>query len=179
MLKTASPVLDAQFFNRPTLKVARDLPGKYLCRRINGKILSQPLVEVEVYDGFDDKASHAHRGLTPRNAVMFGPAGYWYVYLCYGMHWMLNIVTGPREYPAAILIRGAVDYSGPGRLTKALQINKTFNGKQVTRANGLWLEDRGVAVSAKEVMRLPRVGIGYAGPVWTKKLYRFVWNASA
>lgn len=179
MLKTASSVLDAQFFNRPTLKVARDLPGKYLCRRINGKILSLPIIEIEAYDGFDDKASHAHRGLTPRNAVMFGPAGYWYVYLCYGMHWMLNIVTGPRKYPAAVLVRGAGEYSGPGRLTKALQINKTFNGKQVTRTNGLWLEDRGVTVPANEVKRSPRVGIGYAGPVWTKKLYRFVWNASA
>ncbi len=100
--------------------MARDLPGKYLCCRIKGRILSQPLVEVEAYDGFCDKASHAHRGPTTRNAVMFGPAGYWYVFLCYGMHWMLNIVTGPKEYPAAILIRSAGEYSGPGRLTKAL-----------------------------------------------------------
>lgn len=179
MLKINNSTLNAQFFNRPTLKVARDLPGKYLCCRIKGRILSQPLVEVEAYDGFCDKASHAHRGPTTRNAVMFGPAGYWYVFLCYGMHWMLNIVTGPKEYPAAILIRSAGEYSGPGRLTKALQINKIFNGKKISRANGLWVEDRGVTVHKKDLKRMPRVGINYAGPIWKKKPYRFIWDPTA
>ena len=178
MPKSIKRVLGTPFFNRPTLEVAHALPGKYLCRQVGGKTVSLPLTEVEAYDGFDDKASHAHGGPTPRNAVMFGPAGYWYVYLCYGMHWMLNIVTGPREFPAAVLVRGAGDYSGPGRLTKALRINKTFNGQPITRASGLWLEDRGALVRATEIKRLPRVGIGYAGPHWTKKPYRFVWDSS-
>lgn len=176
MSKTDNPVLEASFFNRPTLEVARALPGKYLCSRIDRETVSLPLIEIESYDGFDDKASHAHRGPTPRNAVMFGPAGYWYVYLCYGIHWMLNIVTGPRDFPAAILVRGAGNYSGPGRLTKALKIDHTLNGRPIARTSSLWLEDRGLDVLNQDVKRLPRVGINYAGPVWTKKPYRFVWD---
>ncbi len=85
------PVLKPEFFNRPTLEVTRDLLGKNLCRRrSNGKIIRLHLTELEAYDGPQDKACHAHRGRTPRNAVMFGPPGYWYVYLCYGVHWLLT-----------------------------------------------------------------------------------------
>ena len=99
-------VLNKNFFNRPTLIVAKDLLGKYLIRRLNGKIKRFMITEVEAYDGFKDKASHASRGKTVRNAPMFGEAGVWYVYFTYGMHYMLNIVTGKKDYPAAILIRG-------------------------------------------------------------------------
>ena len=112
------------FFDRPTLEVAPDLLGKFLCREVDGSILRLRITEVEAYDGPEDKACHAHRGKTPRNEIMFGPAGRWYVYLCYGMHWMLNAVTGPVDFPAAVLFRGCLEVTGPGRLTKALGIDR-------------------------------------------------------
>src|SRR3989304_10562893 len=98
--------LEKKFFVRPTLTVAKDLLGKYLTIRADGKIQRFMITEVEAYDGFKDKASHASRGKTERNTPMFGEAGVWYVYFTYGMHYMLNIVTGPQNYPAAVLIRG-------------------------------------------------------------------------
>lgn len=114
-------VLTKKFFERNALKVAENLLGKFLCRSALGgataKSLRRPtstcymITEVEAYDGFRDKASHAHRGRTLRNAPMFGEAGRWYVYFTYGMHWMLNIVIGPKDYPAAVLIRGLIGQS--------------------------------------------------------------------
>ncbi len=169
-------VLELSFFDRPAVKVAEDLIGKYLMRKLGEKILVLQVKEVEAYDGFQDRASHAHRGQTERNAVMFGPAGYIYVYLCYGMYWMLNIVTGPRDYPAALLIRGAGHISGPGRLTRALSIDNKLNGKKVIPENKLWFEDRKEKILKKSIIRKPRIGVDYAGPVWAKKLYRFLLN---
>ena len=100
-------VLPPSFFRRPTVRVAQSLLGTYLVHRVKGKIIVAMITDVEAYDGPLDKASHAHKGVTKRNAPMFGEAGQWYVYLCYGVHEMLNIVTGPKGYPAAVLIRGA------------------------------------------------------------------------
>src|SRR3989344_4993889 len=111
-------ILKQNFFNRPTIAVARELLGCFLCRRINGKVIRLKITEVEAYDGPRDKASHASRGKTKRNTPMFGKAGQFYVYFTYGIHWMLNIVTGPKDYPAAILIRGVEGISGPARITK-------------------------------------------------------------
>jgi DNA-3-methyladenine glycosylase len=99
-------VLNKTFFERPTLEVAESLLGKFLIKRYRGVEKAYMITEVEAYDGFEDKASHAHKGKTERSEVMFGEAGYWYVYLVYGMHNMLNIVTGKYDYPAAVLIRG-------------------------------------------------------------------------
>ena len=104
---------------------------------------------------------------------MFGPAGYWYVYLCYGIHWMLNVVTDEEELPAAVLIRGVGDWDGPGKLTKALAIDKRLNGKAASEKSGLWIENRGVSVRRKDVERTPRIGVDYAKH-WTAKPYRFV-----
>lgn len=106
-------VLERQFFRRQTLVVARELLGKFLVRRWRGREIAAMITEVEAYDGFSDKASHASRGVTARNAVMFGDAGRWYVYFTYGMHWMLNVVTREEGYPAAILVRGVVVASPP------------------------------------------------------------------
>ncbi len=171
-------VLTPAFFNRPTVKVAEGLLGKFLVRRRRGKTKAYMITEVEAYDGLRDKASHAYRGRTARNAVMFGPAGYWYVYFTYGMHWMLNVVTGPKGYPAAVLIRGVESdgwrINGPARVTKLLGINRGLNNRAVSIKNGLWVEGRGVKVSTKSVRRIARVGIAYAGRYWAKRKYRFM-----
>lgn len=166
-------ILGPKFFDRPALVVARELLGKYLVRRAGGRTTALMITEVEAYDGPRDRASHASRGRTARNAPMFGPAGRWYVYLCYGMHWMLNIVTGPKDYPAAVLIRGAGDAAGPARLTKYLKIDRRLNGRPASRESGLWFEDREVRVPASRIRRAPRIGVDYAGE-WAKKPYRFM-----
>lgn len=174
-------VLSQKFFNRPTLKVARDLLGKFLVRTYRGKELAVIITEVEAYDGPRDKASHAHRGQTPRNKVMFGEAGHWYVYFVYGMHWMLNIVTRPKNYPAAVLIRGGKIFphdvgekslNGPGKLTKFLKIGRTVNGSEANKNIGLWIEDRGEKIKKTRIRKSKRIGVDYAGE-WAEKPYRF------
>lgn len=165
-------ILGQTFFAKPTLVVAKMLLGKFL-------VCSQgafPITEIEAYDGFDDKASHASHGRTHRNAPMFGSAGFFYVYLVYGMHWMLNIVTGQKNYPAAILIRSVGNIHGPGRITKILGIDGRWNNKKAHPKNALWFEDRGIAVPAKMILQMPRIGVKYAGPVWSQKPYRFVYK---
>jgi DNA-3-methyladenine glycosylase len=130
------------------------------------------ITEIEAYDGPNDKASHACRGKTERNKVMFGEAGNWYVYFTYGMHWMLNIVTGPKDYPAAILIRGTKEISGPARITKFLKIDKKFNGKSASKKSNLWIEDRGIKIKSSQITAAKRIGVDYAGN-WANKHYRF------
>ena len=165
--------LKRSFFVRPTLKVAKELLGKYLVRRSYAKEIALMITEVEAYIGPNDKASHASRGKTQRNEVMFGKAGKWYVYFTYGMHWMLNIVTGPENYPAAVLIRGTDKVVGPARLTKYLKIDKRFNGRLADKKSGLWIEDRGCKIKRSEIIQSPRIGVDYAGSAWAKKPWRF------
>ena len=168
-------VLGKAFFNRPTPDVARDLIGKQLCRRLEkGRILRAAICETEVYDGFEDRASHAHKGMTSRNFVMFGPPAYTYIYLCYGVHWLLNISTREEGYPAAVLIRGIEGVSGPGRLTRHFQIDRSLNNQRLTRAGDLWVEDPGLSVHPEAVIATPRIGIDYAGPEWSAMPWRFV-----
>jgi DNA-3-methyladenine glycosylase len=162
-----------EFASADTVRLARILLGKTLVVDRGREASRHVITEVEAYDGPDDKASHASRGLTPRNAVMFGPGGVWYVYLVYGIHEMLNLVTGPEGYPAAILIRGLDSVSGPGRLTRSLGLDLRFNGLPAAPDSGLFLEDIGQAVARKSIRRTPRIGVGYAGPVWAAKPYRF------
>lgn len=170
-------ILKRPFFYRPTLIVAQALLGKFLVCTSTGTPRSLMLTDVEAYDGPADKASHASRGRTPRTAIMFGPGGMWYVYLVYGMHWMVNIVTGPAEYPAAVLLRGGktdegVRINGPARLTKFFGITASFNNTSATRATGLWMEDRGVRIARSRIQRSPRIGVAYAQE-WALKPYRF------
>lgn len=168
-------ILGKKFFERPTLIVAKGLLGQCLVRRRGKKIERFLITEVEAYDGFKDKASHASRGMTQRNAPMFGEAGIWYVYFTYGMHYMLNVITGPKNYPAAILIRGVKGVNGPARLTKKLKIDKNFNNKIASQKTGLWIEKNPKIVNCKlKIVNLPRIGVAYAGPVWSKKLWRFM-----
>ncbi len=105
---------------------------------------------------------------------MFAPGGVWYVYLCYGMHEMLNLVTGPADWPAAVLIRGVENINGPGRLTRAFGIGRSLNARPAAPASGLWLEDDGLVVPRRAIRSGPRVGVAYAGPVWAAKPWRFV-----
>ncbi len=171
-------VLTGDFFERSTSTVAEEIIGKFLCRNIDGHVYALPINEVEVYDGFDDKASHAHCGKTQRNSIMFDDPGFWYIYLCYGVHWLLNIVTGQRNYPAAVLIRGAGSISGPGKLTKALSINKNNNNTIAAPKSKLWIEDRNLIISKSNIKRTPRIGINNAGTVWKNKNLRFLWDMS-
>jgi DNA-3-methyladenine glycosylase len=166
--------LAADFFARPADRVARDLLGAWLVvRGPDGMATRHVVFETEAYLGAHDLACHGSKGMTKRNATMFGPAGRWYVYLCYGMHWMLNIVTGDEGAPAAVLIRGVGEHVGPGRLTKALGIDRSFDGRPASRREGLWFEARGVRVPPRLIQRTPRIGVGYAG-VWAEKPLRFV-----
>jgi len=165
-------VLRNDFFNRPVQRVARELLGNDLCViQENGGIIRMTVNETEAYDGEKDLACHASMGKTPRNEVMYGEAGVIYLYLCYGMHWLLNIVCGDNGYPAAVLLRGTNEVKGPGRLTKSLGIDGRLNRKSATRSNGLWFEQQKSA--SFDIKTGPRIGVTYAGEYWAKKPYRF------
>ncbi len=167
-------ILPSSFFRRKTLIVARDLIGKTLVRKIDGKIIRQTITETEAYVGPHDLASHSRHGETARNAAMHAAAGTIYVYFTYGMHWMLNIATEEKGYGSAVLIRATSEVSGPARLTKALKIDKKLNGQKLGRKSGLWIESSLKIENSKlKITRTARIGISYAGP-WATKLYRFV-----
>ena len=158
--------LNYDFFHRPCLEVAHDLVGKLLIH--NGEMLR--ISETESYCGEADTACHAHKGRTKRAEVMYGDAGTIYIYLCYGMHWLLNIVTGEKDQPEAVLIRACVEAPGPGRLTKKLGITGTLNGKSVVDSEELWLADDGFVCN---VSTDKRVGIGYASQEDQERPWRF------
>jgi DNA-3-methyladenine glycosylase len=169
-------ILTRAYFNRPTLTVARSLVGKYVVREIDGHILAGKILEVEAYVGPQDKACHASKGRTQRTEVLFGPPGVAYVYLIYGMYHCLNVVTEREEFPSAVLIRAIeIDgelIDGPGRLCRALEIDRRLNRVDLTTGESLWFEDRGVLVKRGDVGTHPRVGVDYAGE-WAKKPWRF------
>ena len=175
-MKTTQRVLPRIYFNRPTVQVARALIGKYLVRAIDGRTLAGMIVEVEAYVGPQDKACHASKGRTQRTDVMFGPGGVAYVYLIYGMYHCLNVVTEREEFPSAVLIR-AIELDGelidgPGRLCRALEIDRRLNLVDLTIGESLWFEDRGEVVGRGTVGAHPRIGVDYAGK-WAEKLWRF------
>lgn len=161
-------ILKQRFFDRPVLTVAPELLGKFLVKEGDAFMIT----EVEAYDGERDRACHACRGKTARTEPMYGPPGHFYVYLVYGMYFMLNVVTGPREYPAAVLIRAVEGKHGPGILTRDLKIGKEYNGEKAAQKTGMWFEDRGVSIAKKDIRTKPRVGVSYAGS-WAKKPWNF------
>lgn len=165
-------ILGRTFYGRTGREVAPDLLGKFIVRRRNGRIERYLITETEAYDSIHDLASHASKGKTKRTETMFGPPGYWYVYLIYGLYEMLNIVTGPEGYPSAVLIRGVQDIEGPGKLTRELGISRLQNKQRAITATGLWIEE-GIVVRPREILRTPRIGVAYAGE-WAKKPWRFV-----
>ena len=175
-ISPAGSILGREFFAHPTVQVARSLIGKYLVRAIDGRVLAGKIVEVEAYVGPKDKACHASKGRTQRTDVMFGPAGVAYVYLIYGMYHCLNVVTEEEEFPSAVLIRAIeIDgelIDGPGRLCRALEIDRGLNRADLTEGESLWFEDRGVLIKRGDVGAHPRVGVDYAGE-WAQKPWRF------
>lgn len=173
-----------KFYNQNTLKIAQDLLGKFLIRKYRSKIYKGKIVETEGYCGFKDRASHASRGITDRNKIMFGQGGYVYIYMIYGMYYCLNVVTEKKDFPAAVLIRAAEPVeniedldknkagtksasinlltNGPGKLCRAFKINKTLNGKSLM-GNKIWIEDQGIKIKKKDIIRAKRIGVDYAG----------------
>jgi len=167
--------LGKDFYENKTLKVAQNLLGKFLVRKIGNRVIAAKIIETEAYCGPKDRASHASRGRTERTKIMFGPAGQAYVYLIYGMYYCLNVVTEKDGYPAAVLIR-ALEYSkadGPGKLCRELKIDKKLNAVNLTKNDKLWLEDRGEVIKPSQIERSPRIGVDYAGE-WKDKPWRFV-----
>ena len=179
---------------RPT-RVARFFLGKFLCVQAADGYSEGMITETEAYGGAEDAASHAfgHRR-TARTEIMFGPGGAAYVYFCYGMHRMFNIVTGPKDSPQAVLVRAVKitaghdlvrkrrkdiaekDWaSGPGRVCSALGIEMHHNRHDLHVGELIWIEDRGVKIPPRQVKRTPRINVDYAG-AWALKPWRFVWS---
>lgn len=150
---------------------AKMLVGASLCRRLaDGTVLKRRITETEAYCGEEDTACHAHRGRTARTDVMYSAGGCAYIYLCYGMHEMLNVVTGPEGRPEAVLIRGVEGAYGPGRVTKLLSIDRSLNREDLVSSRSLWLESDG---SRARFTASPRIGIAYAKPRDRNRKWRF------
>ncbi len=164
--------LKRSFFERDVLHVSPELLGKYLVRNDYGQVERYLITEVEAYRGTEDLACHASRGRTARTEIMYASGGFIYVYLIYGMYWMLNFVTGKKDDPQAALIRGVEGISGPGRLTKQLNINNSFYGESIIASDRLWLEES--SDQKVQYKTLPRIGVDYSGDIWKNKPWRFI-----
>ncbi|MFV0392665.1 MAG: DNA-3-methyladenine glycosylase [Paludibacteraceae bacterium] len=162
--------LDKQFYLQNGLEVAIALLGKTLVRVYDdGTIKRYTITATEAYCGPDDKASHAAKGRTPRTEVMFHEGGKVYVYLIYGMYWLLNVVADKKEIPHAVLICGINDIHGSGRVGRELKIDKSFYGDDLATSERIWIEASDVK---SKFISKPRVGVDYAGE-WKNKLWRF------
>ena len=184
-------LLPRSFYRRPADRVALDLLGCSVVRRLDGVCLVGRIVETEAYVGMDDLACHAASGRTARNDVMFGPPGYAYVYFVYGMHHMLNVVCQPRGVPEAVLVRALEPRagiermrarrrvrrdteiaSGPGKVCRALGVTRAHNGADLRGAD-LWIEP-GTLAADESVLRGPRIGVDYAGADALRPLRFFI-----
>jgi DNA-3-methyladenine glycosylase len=159
------------FFTRDVLVVAPELIGKTISVKLPGGVtLRYIITDVEAYRGSEDKACHASKGRTARTEIMYSNGGHLYIYLIYGMYWMLNVVTGEENNPQAVLIRGLSEYKGPGRVTKSLGIDRSFNGIDVVTSDRIWFEDAGIK---PEIKTGTRIGIDYAGDYWKSRAWRY------
>lgn len=166
--------LPKNFFIRDAVTVARELLGKTLVRRWeDGSESRYTITETEAYLGEEDLACHASKGRTPRTDIMYHEGGVVYVYLIYGMYWMLNFVTGKENHPQAVLIRAINGIVGSGKTGRELKMDKSFYGEDLTTSDRLWIED---APSTEDFTTAPRVGIDYAGDEWKNKPWRFISN---
>ena len=169
-IETIRSRLGREFYTRDVLAVAPELIGTTLVTRNAERVNYHIIIETEAYRGEEDQASHARFGRTSRNRIMYEQGGVLYIYLIYGMYWMLNIVTGPAEVPQAILIRGLTGLSGPGILTRDLGIDKSFHGEDLVTSSRIWIESR---TGSPIVIQTPRIGIHYAGEPWKSHPWRF------
>lgn len=177
-------MLDTSFYARSdVVQVARDLLGKVLCSNIDGRRTCAIIIETEAYGGLTDRASHAYGGRrTKRTETLYRRGGVAYVYLCYGIHHLFNVVTSIEDDPKAVLVRAATPLdgikemllrrdkprldrtllAGPGSLGRALGISTRFTGTALD-GNSLWIEDRGIEVPVADISAGPRIGVDYAG----------------
>ncbi len=165
------PRLDRAFFMNDAVTVAQMLPGMDIVISSGEDNRWFMITETEAYLGDDDRACHASKGRTGRTEPMYLEGGHLYVYFVYGMHWMLNVVTGPAEHPQAVLIRGVTSLSGPGRVTRGMGIDRSYNREDLVSSPRIWIEDSGMR---PELEAGPRVGIDYAGEPWVSKPWRFI-----
>ena len=164
--------LSKEFFLRDVLEVAPKLIGKYLVRNYETNGTVRYLIkEVEAYRGEEDKACHANKGRTKRTEIMYHEGGKIYVYLVYGMYWMLNIVTGEKDNPQAVLIRGMENFKGPGILSGELKINNSFYGEDLNNSNRIWIEN---SHKKNNFYTASRIGVDYSGDKLKKKTWRFI-----
>ncbi len=172
-------IIKNNFFKNNPEFVAKNLLGKVIVRKIKNREIKILILETEAYLGENDLASHAHFGKTERNKAMFEDGGIWYVYLVYGIHWLLNIVTEKQDKPSAVLIRRGLSLNktkkilnGPAIVARTLKIDGKFYGKKSLRESGLWIEDWGIDLKKIKIRKLTRVGVDYAGR-WADKKLRF------
>ncbi len=183
-------ILPTDFFNRDTRIVAKELLGKVLYHNKDGVIYKAIISETEAYHSTEDLACHCSKGMTPRTEIMFDSPGHIYVYLIYGMYHMLNFVTMPKDFPAAVLIRAVQNLQiskdgghtfqsinaktdGPGKLTKQMQIDQSYNRLKLNPANNLWVIDENIIISDTQILTGKRIGVDYAKE-WAKKPWRFM-----
>ncbi|HBH48140.1 MAG TPA: 3-methyladenine DNA glycosylase, partial [Bacteroidales bacterium] len=161
------------FFLRDVLEVAPEILGMNIQISQNGRLQSYMITEVEAYRGEEDLACHASRGRTARTEIMYHKGGHVYMYLIYGMYWMLNIVTGEHNIPQAILIRGVKGCNGPGRVGRLLNLDKTYYGEDLVLSERIWIEEN---PSKNNILHTTskRIGIDYAGEKWKNKPWRYV-----
>lgn len=159
------------FSSNNALVLAENLLGKTLVRDFgNGNQLRLKITETEAYLGMEDLGNHASKGRTPRTEIMFSEGGVVYVYLIYRIHWLLNIVTGAKNNPEAVLIRGVEGTSGPGRIGKLIKLDRSFYGEDLETSERIWIEN---TQSSGKIIASPRIGIDYAGDIWKNKPWRF------
>ena len=178
-----SQILPRAFYDRDTTQVARELLGACLVHVVEGVERIGRIVEVEAYLGQHDLAAHSSRGLTPRTRVLFGPPGYAYVYLVYGLHWCMNIVTEREGHGCAVLLRAlepvqnvAGRTSGPGLLCRAMQIDNRLNCHDMVSADFFVAALPGS--QEQDIVARPRIGVAYSG-TWAKRLLRFYLKGNA
>lgn len=165
-------ILGKEFFSRDVLEAAPELVGKVIVRTLtDGTELRERITETEAYGGEEDRACHASKGRTKRTELLYGEPGIIYVYLCYGMHWLMNVITGEEGKPQGILIRCGERHNGPAKLTEALHIDGSFNGVPVYGREDIRIEDDGYRPKLRAA---PRVGIDYAGEPWVSIPWRFI-----
>ncbi|MDD2377637.1 MAG: DNA-3-methyladenine glycosylase [Bacilli bacterium] len=164
--------LDMNFYSQSALEVAPQLIGKLLVRKLDdGTIIKYRITETEIYYGEEDSACHARFGKTNRSKILYEQGGISYVYLCYGIHYLFNVVTGPKDHPEAVLIRTVEGYNGPGKLAKALAITKELNGIDLSTSDKLWIEDDNYKAS---YIADKRVGIDYATDHYKNIKWRYI-----